>query len=75
MIGGDHGKGAFRAIIKLDKKFTSGINITRIFRLVNVQCKKENHEIPGNTVMAQIGDRLNNIYAGHFLGWTHEGKT
>ena len=24
--------------------------------------------------MAQIGDRLKNICAGQFLGWTHEGK-
>ena len=28
-----------------------------------------------NKSMAPIGDRLNNICAGHFIGWTHEGKT
>ena len=37
--------------------------------------KKDNNEILGNTVMAPIGDRLNNIYAERFLDWTHEGKT
>ena len=25
--------------------------------------------------MAPIGERLNHIYAGIFLGWTHEDKT
>ena len=31
VIGGDHGKGAFRANIKINAKFTLGRNITRIF--------------------------------------------
>ena len=75
VIGGDHGKGAFRAIININAKFTSGRNTTRIFRLAHVQCKKDNCENMGNTVMAPIGDRLKNICAGRFLGGTHEGKT
>ena len=74
VIGRDHGKGAFRAIIDINAKFTSGSHIPRIFRLAHVQCKKDNYEIMGNTVIAPIGSRLNNIYAGCFLGWTHEGK-
>ena len=75
VIGGNHGKGAFRASIKINARFTPGRNITIIFRLTHVQCKKENGEIMGNPVMDPVGDRLKNICAWHFLGWTHEGKT
>ena len=75
VLGGNHGKGAFREIIKINAKFTSGRNITIIFGLAHVQCKKDNGDIMGNIVMAPIGERLKNICAGRFLGWTHEGKT
>ena len=68
VIGGDHGKGAFRASIKINEKNTIGRNITIIFRLAHVQCKKENGDIMGNTFMDPIGYRLKNICAGHFLG-------
>ena len=74
VIGGDHGKGAFRASIKINANFASGRNIIRIFRIAHVQCKKENCDILGSTVMAPIADRRKNICAGRFLGWTHEGK-
>ena len=75
VIDGDYGKGEFRAIININTKLIPGRNITIISRLAHVQCRKDNDEITGNTVMAPIGDRLNNICAGNFLGWTHEGKT
>ena len=75
VIGGDHGKVEFRASMNIIAKFTSGRNITRISRLAHVQCKKNNGEILGNIVMYQIGERINNIFSGRFLGWTHEGKT
>ena len=75
LFGGDHGKRAFREIININAKFTSGRNVTRIFSLAYVQCKKYNGEIMGNTFMDPIGDRLNNICSGRFLGWTHEVKT
>ena len=55
--------------------FISGRNITIIFRLANDHFKKDNDDIMGNTVIAPIGDGLNNICAGRFLGWRHEGKT
>ena len=74
LISGDHGKGAFIASIKINAKFTPRRNITRIFRLVHVHCKKDNGEILVNIFMAPIWDRLNNICAGCCLGWTHEGK-
>ena len=75
VIGGDHGKGVLRASIKSNAKFTSGINITRIFKLAHFQCKKNNGDIMGNTLIFPIGYRLNNICNGQFLGWTNEGKT
>ena len=75
VIGGDHGKGAFRSSIMIYTHFISGRNITIIFRLANDHFKKDNDDIMGNTVIAPIGDGLNNICAGRFLGWRHEGKT
>ena len=66
-----HRKGAFRASIKINAKFTSGRNITRTFSLAYFQCKKYNVEILGNTVKGQIGYRLHNICAGRFIGCTH----
>ena len=75
VIGGDYGKGLFRAIIEINSKFASERNITIIFRLAHFHCKKYTGDILVNTVMAPIGGRLNNICAGRFLGWTHEGKT
>ena len=36
VIGRYHGKGTFRAIIKLRAKFTSGRSIIRIFRFAHV---------------------------------------
>ena len=75
VIGGDHGNGVFRVSINTNAKFTSGRNITRIFRLAHVYCKKDNGDIMGNKIMAPIGDKLKNICAGSFLGWTNEGKT
>ena len=74
VIFGYHGNGAFRAIINLNTKFSTGINITRIFRLAHVQCKKNNGYIMWNTVMEPIGYMINNICAGIFIGLTHEGK-
>ena len=73
-IGGDHLKGEFRASIHLNQKFTSGINITRIFRIAHVQCKKENGDILDNTAMTPIWNRLKNICSGHFLGCTNKVK-
>ena len=64
----DHGKGSFRASININANFTSGRNITRVFRLEHVQCKKDNGDIMGNIVMDLIGDRLKNICAGRFIG-------
>ena len=55
--------------------YTSGRNTDTILRPEHVQCKEDNHKILGNTVMAPIGYRIKNIYAGQFFGWTHEGKT
>ena len=75
VIDGDHRKGAFRASININTKFTSVSKITRIFRLAHIQCKKENGEILGNTAMDPIYDRLNNICDGIFLGCKHKDKT
>ena len=36
---------------------------------------KGNGDILVNIVMVSIGDWINNIYGGNFLGWTHEVKT
>ena len=74
VIDGDHRKGAFRASININTKFTSVSKITRIFRLAHIQCKKDNGEILGNVFMDPIGYRLKHICAGHFLFWTHESK-
>ena len=74
VIDRDHGKGEFRAIIKMNETFTSLRKITTIPRIAYFQCKKENCDILGNTVMDPIGESLNNICAGIFLGWTHRGK-
>ena len=74
-LGRDHGKGAFREIINLNNIYTSGRNITRIFRIKNIQCKKDNDKILDNTVIDQIGDSLNNIFCGSFIGFKHEDKT
>ena len=54
LIGRDHRKGAFRASIKINAKFTSGRNITRIFRLAHVECKKYNGDILGNLISLTI---------------------
>ena len=51
------------------------INITTIFRIAHVQYKKYKGEILVNSVMAPIWDRIKNICAGRFFGWTYEGKT
>ena len=71
VIGGDHGKGAFRSIININENVTSVRTITRIFWLANVQYKKENGETLGNIVISPICYRLNNICAGRLLGWKH----
>ena len=75
LIGGDHGKGSFRTIIKINAIFISGRNITRIFRLAHFQFKRYNGEILWNIAMPPIWFRLNNICARRFIGWTHEVKT
>ena len=75
VIDVDHGKGEFIASIKLNAKNISGRNVIIVFRLSRFQCKKENDEILGNTDMVPIWDRINNIFAGIFLGWKCEGKT
>ena len=36
VIGGDHGKGAFRESININENFTTGRKITRIFWLSDV---------------------------------------
>ena len=74
-IVGDHGKGEFRASIKINEIFTPGRNITVIFRLTHVQRKKDNGDILGDTVIDPLYNRLKNICARQFIGWTHEGKT
>ena len=74
-MGGNHGKGEFRASIKINETFTSGRKITIIFRIAKLQYKKENGKIMGNTVTSQIWYRPKNTCAGRFLGQTHEGKT
>ena len=73
VVGGDHEKGSFRASININENFTSGRKITRIYRIEHVQCNNYNGNIIGNTVMEPIGYRINNICAGGFIGWTHEG--
>ena len=75
VIGGYHGKGPFRETIKLIVKFISGRNTTMIFRLVYAQCKNDNGDIMRSSVMALLWDRLKDICAGNFLGWTHKGRT
>ena len=69
VIGGYYGKESFRAIININAKFTSGRNITRIFRLAHVHCKKDNGEIMGNTFTSPIGDMtlLPRIFPFSFL--------
>ena len=54
VIGRYYGNISFRAIININAKFRSGINITRIFRLAYAQYKKYDVEIMGNTVMYPI---------------------
>ena len=68
IICGDHGKGEFRAIKNINMEFIPGNNITIIFKITHVQCKKENCEILGNKIMYPIRNRLNNIFAWIFLG-------
>ena len=75
VIGRDHGKEAFIAIININVSFIPGRKIIIIFRLEIFQCKKGNGYIMGNTVMAPIGFRIKNIFTVRFLGWTHESKT
>ena len=75
VIGGYHGKGAFRVSIKINAKITSGRNINRISRLALFQCKKYNGEIMGNIFMDTIRKRIKNICDGRFLGCIHEGRT
>ena len=68
VICGDHVKVEFIESINTNENFTSGRNITRIFRLAHFQCKKYNGEILGNKGMAPIWNRLKNIFDGIFLG-------
>ena len=75
IIFGDHGRGSFRARIKLNATFTSGRKMKRILSLAHVRCKKDNGEIMGNISMTPIWDRQKNICAGGFLGRSYEGKT
>ena len=74
VIGGYHGKRSFGEIIKLIVKYILGRNATMIFRLVYAQCKNDNGDIMRSSVMALLWDRLKDICAGNFLGWTHKGK-
>ena len=55
VIGGDHGKVAFRESINPNITFTTGRNINIILRLAHVQFKKYNGEIMGNRGMERIG--------------------
>ena len=71
VIGGDHGKGAFRSIININENVISVRTITIIFWLANVKYKKENGEILGSIVISPIWDRLKYICSGRFLGWKH----
>ena len=75
VVGVYHGKGAFRASIKLNMKYTPGRNIAIIFRLECLQCNMENGDIWGGTFMEPMGYMIKNTSSGRFLGWAHECKT
>ena len=63
-IVGDHGKGEFRASIKINEIFTPGRNITVIFRLTHVQRKKDNGDILGGG-----GCGINRVRANVYMCW------
>ena len=67
IIFGDHGRGSFRARIKLNATFTSGRKMKRILSLAHVRCKKDNGEIMGNISMTPIWDRQKKSVLGVFL--------
>ena len=74
LVGEYRGRVSFIASINPNEKCTPGRNIAIIFSLAHVQCKNQNGDILGETVIAPMEDRLNNICDGIFLGWAHEGK-
>ena len=67
VIGGYHGKEEFRESMNINEILISGRNITRIFRLSHVQCKKYRGDVLRKTVMDTIGYSLNNICSSIFL--------
>ena len=68
VVGVYHGKGEFRASIKLNAKYTPGRNITIIFRLECFQGNMENGDIWGRTFMEPMGYMIKNTSSGRFLG-------
>ena len=74
VIGGDHGKRAYREIIKLNERITPGRKTITIFKLAHIRYNKKNGEIINIRVVYPIRDRINHICARSFIGWTHKGK-
>lgn len=64
VVGGDHGQGAFRIVIKIGYFFdkeTKKKPILETIKVAHVDCKKESDEILGDSVLKKVGEHLSSI--------------
>ena len=59
--GGDHGKGKFRLTTKIIVKTNSGENISIIYPLADVKCKKDNGAVIKSTILPKIVSGVNRL--------------
>ena len=58
VFGGDHGKGAFRAILKIVVRLKDGQKLVCECRVAHIDCKKDNGAILKNTIAKPIAKSL-----------------
>lgn len=67
-LGGDHGQGAFRALIKIIIRLKEGTGdkrkITRIVKTAHIDCKKDNGTIIKGTISTGIKDSVEKVAEG-----------
>ena len=61
VIGGDHGRGAFRFLMKMLYIINNGTRHERIQPVGYILCKKDNGIILKNTIIKDIGDSINSL--------------
>ena len=58
ILGGDHGKGAFRATLKVVIRLTDGTEIVSRRRVAHIDCKKDTGVVIKNTINDKLRDGL-----------------